>query len=54
MVLGPEQKMPDGNLQICVIVYFLFGIKLVSVAEVYHIFLLVCSSNSIERSFLVT
>lgn len=22
MVLGPEQKMPDGNLQFCVIVQF--------------------------------
>ena len=28
MVLGPEQKIPDGNLQLCVIDSFLFEIML--------------------------
>ena len=41
MVLGPEQKMPDGNLQLCVIDSFLFGIRLKPVTEIYHIVLLV-------------
>jgi hypothetical protein len=41
MVLGAEKKMPDDNLQLCVIVYFLFGFRLMSLAETYHIFPLV-------------
>ena len=40
-VLGPEQKMPDGNLQLCVIDSFLFEIRLKPVTEIYHIVLLV-------------
>ena len=37
MVLGPEQKIPDGNLQLCVIDSFLFEIRLKPVTEIYHI-----------------
>ena len=44
MVLGPEQKMPDGNLQLCVIDSFLFGIRLKPVTDIYHIVLLVLCS----------
>ena len=40
-MLGPEQKMPDGNLQLGVIDSFLFGITLKPVTELYHIVLLV-------------
>ena len=40
-VLGPEQKMPDGNLQLCVMDSFLFGFRLKPVTEIYHIVLLV-------------
>ena len=41
MVLGPEQKIPDGNLHLCVIDSFLFEIRLKPVTEIYHIVLLV-------------
>ena len=52
MVLGPEQKIPDGNLQLCVIDSFLFEIRLKPVTEIYHIVLLVLCSIKNCHHFL--
>ena len=47
MVLGPEQKIPDGNLHLCVIDSFLFEIRLKPLRKMYHIVLRVlCSIKS--------